>query len=154
MSQPEKQLEQPPERQSDLDTGNAALPERLTPIRPVVAIAICASGWLLPGVSHVLLGRWIRGLIFLISVMTMFVLGIAMDGKLYDLAFEQPLHVFALIADLGVGLPYLFARQFGWGVGDLAKTTYDYGTTYLWVSGLLNYLIMLDAFDISRGRKR
>jgi hypothetical protein len=39
------------------------------------------------------------------------------------------------------------------GVGTMTATTYDYGTTYLRVAGLLNYLIILDAFDIAQGRK-
>jgi len=31
--------------------------------------------------------------------------------------------------------------------------TYEYGNTFLLVAGLLNYLVMLDAFDIAAGRK-
>jgi hypothetical protein len=86
-------------------------------------------------------------------VLIMFVLGMGMSGKLYDTAFEQPLHIFALLADIGVGIPYLIAQRVGLGAGVMTETTYDYGTTYLWVSGLLNYLIVLDAFDIAQGRK-
>jgi hypothetical protein len=35
----------------------------------------------------------------------------------------------------------------------MTAPSYDYGTTYLWVCGLLNYLIILDVFDIAQGRK-
>jgi uncharacterized membrane protein YphA (DoxX/SURF4 family) len=100
------------------------------------AMAICVGGWLVPGASHLILGRWGRGVAFTASVLAMFVLGLAMQGRLYAVPPEQPLHLFAFVADAGVGLP-----------------NYDYGTTFLWVAGLLNYLIVLDAFDISRGRK-
>ena len=117
-------------------------------------LAICSGGWLVPGLSHVVLGRWIRGLIFAACVLLMFVLGIAMRGKLFDLEFEQPLHIFAFLANVGVGLPYLIAEKLELGIGTMTSTSYDYGTTYLWVSGLLNYLIVLDAFDIAQGRKR
>jgi hypothetical protein len=34
-----------------------------------------------------------------------------------------------------------------------ARATYEYGNTFLLIAGLLNYLCMLDAFDISAGRK-
>jgi hypothetical protein len=34
-----------------------------------------------------------------------------------------------------------------------ARATYEYGNTFLLIAGLLNYLVMLDAFDISVGRK-
>jgi len=50
-------------------------------------------------------------------------------------------------------LPYLVAEKLGLGTGTMNAVTYDYGTTFLWVAGLLNYLIILDAFDIAQGRK-
>jgi len=80
-------------------------------------------------------------------------LGLAMQGKLYDLAIEQPLHIFALFANIGVGLPYFLAQRMELGIGAMTARTFDYGTTYLWVCGLLNYLVVLDAFDIAQGRK-
>ncbi len=83
----------------------------------------------------------------------MFALGLGMHGRLFDLVMEEPLQIFAFIANAGVGLPYIAAEQMGLGLGTMSATTYDYGTTYLWVAGLLNYLIVLDAFDIARGRK-
>ena len=89
----------------------------------------------------------------MLAVMLMFVLGVAMHGKLYDPNPEQPLHIFAFIANMGVGIPYIVAQRLGYGVGVIASPSYDYGSTYLWVSGLLNYLIVLDAFDVARGRK-
>jgi hypothetical protein len=116
-------------------------------------LAICAGGLLVPGLAHVLIGRWIRGLIFATCVLAMFGLGIAMRGKLYDLQVNEPLQLFAFIANIGAGIPYWLATHFGLGVGTLTWPSYDYGTTYLWVCGLLNYLIVLDAFDIAQGRK-
>jgi hypothetical protein len=83
----------------------------------------------------------------------MFGLGLAMQGRLYDIRPEQPLHIFAFVANVGVGIPYLVAQRLGLGMGILTNPSYDYGSTYLWVSGLLNYLIVLDAFDIAQGRK-
>ena len=118
-----------------------------------ITLAICTGGWLVPGAGHVALGRWVRGLMFFVSVMVMFGLGIAMDGKLYDLNFEQPLHLFAFFANVGAGAPYMIAQWLGWGMGMLTSVTYDYGTTYLWVAGLSNFLIVLDVFDIAQGRK-
>ena len=56
------------------------------PINMAATLAICSGGWLVPGLGHILLGRWVRGLIFAFCVLVMFVIGIAMHGKLYDLA--------------------------------------------------------------------
>jgi hypothetical protein len=119
----------------------------------VTTLGVCFGGLLLPGFSHILLGRWVRGLIFTACVLGMFALGLSMQGKLYNLAIEQPLHIFALIANIGVGIPYFLAEMWEMGIGTMTSTTYDYGTTFLWVAGLLNYLIVLDAFDIAQGRK-
>jgi hypothetical protein len=131
--------------------GSAAIP--LKRINMAATLAICSGGWLIPGLGHLLLGKWVRGLILSACVLLMFLLGMAMSGRLYDTAFEQPLHIFALLANVGVGIPCFIAQRLGLGAGVLTETTYDYGTTYLWVSGLLNYLIVLDAFDIAQGRK-
>jgi Family of unknown function (DUF6677) len=123
------------------------------PMNTATTVVICAGGWLVPGLAHILIGRWIRGLIFAVCVLVMFSLGLAMHGKLYDLQFDEPLHVLAFVANIGTGIPYWIAMHLDLGGGTMNWPSYDYGTTYLWVCGLLNYLIILDAFDIAQGRK-
>ncbi len=130
-----------------------APPKPGKPLNMAATLGICATGWFFPGASHLFLGRWGRAIAFTVSVLAMFALGLAMQGRLYDIAPEQPLHIFAFVANVGVGIPYVIAQQLGLGVGFLPNPSYDYGSTYLWVSGLLNYLIVLDAFDIAQGRK-
>src|ERR1051326_6007113 len=90
-------------------------------------LAICGGGWLVPGLAHVLIGRWIRGIMFAVCVLLMFVLGLAMHGKLYDLEFDEPLHVFAFIANIGTGIPYWIAEKFNLGIGTMTWPSYDYG---------------------------
>ena len=139
---------------SDQDLEFNASPEVVRrPINLAATLAICSGGWLIPGLSHILLGKWVRGLIFATCVFLMFGLGLSMHGRLFDLIIEEPLEIFAFIANVGVGLPYLVAEKLGLGTGTMNAVTYDYGTTFLWVAGLLNYLIILDAFDIAQGRK-
>jgi hypothetical protein len=123
------------------------------PKNMALTLAICSGAWLVPGLGHILIGRWIRGFIFAACVLAMFGLGIAMHGKLYDLQFDQPLQFFAFVANIGAGIPYWIAARLGLGIGTMTWPSYDYGTTYLWVCGLLNYLIVLDVFDIAQGRK-
>ena len=128
-------------------------PVELKRMNMAATLAVCSGGWLVPGLAHVLIGRWIRGLIFAACILLMFVFGLAMHGKLYDLEFDEPLHVFAFVADIGIGIPYWVAERLNLGIGTMTWPSFDYGTTYLWVCGLLNYLIVLDAFDIAQGRK-
>jgi hypothetical protein len=122
-------------------------------LSPGATLAVCAAGWLVPGLGHLCLKRWGRGLVFAAGILTMFGLGLAMQGRLYGMVPEQPLHLFAFAANAGTGLAYVLARNLDWGIGVLSSPNYDYGSTYLWVAGLLNYRVMLDTFDIARGRK-
>src|SRR2546425_13085399 len=87
------------------------------PINLAATLALCSGGWLVPGLSHILLGKWIRGMIFALCVFVMFALGLAMHGRLFDLMIEEPLQIFAFIANIGVGLPYLVAEKTNFGVG-------------------------------------
>jgi hypothetical protein len=136
-----------------VESATQPAPVQSNPLNMAATLALCSGGWLVPGLAHILIGRWIRGIIFAACVLSMFALGIGMHGKLYDLEFDEPLHVFAFIANIGAGIPYWLAEHFNLGVGTMNWPSYDYGTTYLWVCGLLNYLIVLDAFDIAQGRK-
>jgi uncharacterized protein DUF6677 len=126
---------------------------RHAPLNTAATMAACIAGLLIPGLGHILLRRWIRGLIFAACIIGMFVLGLGMEGKLYDLTVSEPLQYFALFADVGIGLPYYLAERAGLGEGEPTLQTFDYGTTFLWVCGLLNYLVVLDAYDIAQGRK-
>ena len=45
-------------------------------------------GWLIPGAGHFLLGKWGRGALLAVSILTMFVLGILMQGKVYSSAHD------------------------------------------------------------------
>jgi hypothetical protein len=57
-------------------------------------------------------------------------------------------------ANFGAGLLYIFCWVTNTGFAEQAqRVTYEYGNTFLLVAGLLNYLAMLDAFDIAAGRK-
>jgi len=42
----------------------------------------------------------------------------------------------------------------GLGTGDPTAYTYDYANVFIYVAGLLNMLVIVDAFDIAMGRKR
>jgi len=117
------------------------------------AIPACVSGWLVPGLGHLMLGRRGRGLIFFAVVMVMFVLGLYWDGELFALRGVDFLTLLAGSAELGVGLPYFVADVLGRGAGSVTSVTYEYGYTFLIVAGLLNLLIVLDVFDIAVGRK-
>lgn len=114
---------------------------------------ICAAAWAVPGAGHLWLGRRQKGLVFLIALTAMFVFGLWLEGRLFPFELSQPLVALAAFADLGIGLPYVAAKVLDAGRGDVVAVTYEYGNTFLIASGLLNMLVVLDAFDVAQGRK-
>jgi hypothetical protein len=114
---------------------------------------VCALAWLVPGAGHLLLGRRQKGLIFLVMLPVMFLVGLWLDGRLFPLELSDPLVFLGAIANRGIGLPYILARMADAGAGTVTAVSYEYGNTFLMTAGLLNFLVILDAFDVAMGRK-
>jgi hypothetical protein len=114
---------------------------------------ICLAAWAVPGAGHLLLGRLQKGLTFLVALASMFVFGLWLEGRLFPVEFSQPLVALAALADMGIGAPFFIARQVGAGSGRVVAWTYEYGNAFLIVAGLMNMLVVLDAFDVAQGRK-
>jgi hypothetical protein len=121
-----------------------------------------ALAWLMPGTGHIFQGRWGRGLLLGGAVWAMFITGLLFGGHLFgftstDAGTNPLLQAAPAIANLGTGGLYLFCSLLGLNFAELPeqmrRATFEYGNTFLWVAGLLNYLSMLDAFDIAAGRK-
>jgi hypothetical protein len=114
--------------------------------------------WFLPGFGHLLQKRFVRGFIIAVVIWTMFIIGIISGGAFYpgySFAEGSLLYLLNIFAKFGNGFGYL-ASLF------LSQTpppnvaswaTFEYGGRFLEVAGLLNYLAVIDAVDISNGRK-
>ena len=119
------------------------------------------AAWFVPGAGHLMLRKWVRAALMGGAVWVCFFLGLAMGGHMYDLngqgTSSQLLQVPPMIANLGSGVLFVVCWLLGIGFGDdpvqAARVTYEYGNTFLLIAGLLNYLVMLDAFDIAAGRR-
>jgi len=105
------------------------------------------------GAGHFWLGRRTKGIIFLATLPLMFAIGLALHGRLFPFDFTDPLVGLEALADLGIGASYFVASVFGYGVGDVRAVTYEYGNAFLVVAGLLNLLVVIDAYDVALGRK-
>ncbi len=117
------------------------------------ALAACIAAALIPGLGHAILRKWDRALVFLGSICTMFALGLYLDGRLFNPDFSDFFSILKFVADAGTGIPYWLAWLRGLGAGDPAVYTYDFGNVFVYSAGLLNMLIIVDAFDIAMGRK-
>ena len=116
-------------------------------------VLLCVAAWAIPGAGHLWLGRRNKGIVLLIALPLMFAIGLALRGRLLPFDLSDPLVALAALADLGIGLTYFLARALGYGAGDVRAVTYEYGNAFLIVAGLLNLLVVLDAYDVALGRK-
>jgi hypothetical protein len=110
------------------------------------------AGWLIPGAGHFLLRKWGRGALLFVSIVAMFALGLAMDGKLYSSA-QDILDLLGFVGDLGNGLMFFVSRIMGYGGDPVMFTTADYGSKFIVVAGLLNVIAAVDAHNLRTGRK-
>jgi hypothetical protein len=122
------------------------------PLTPL-AVAAPLLGWLIPGAGHFLLKRYYRGALLMVSVFTMFFLGLWMDGKLYLPNTGDILDMLGFVGDIGGGGLYILGRIMDWGHGAVYMATADYGTKYVIVAGLLNVIAAVDAHQIAIGKK-
>ena len=109
-------------------------------------------GWLVPGAGHFLLRKWGRGILLALSILGMFSVGIAMQGKLYAGGHEI-LDLLCLAGDLGNGVLYFIGRALSLGADQAQVTTADWGTRFIVVAGLLNVIAAVDAHNLRTGRK-
>ncbi|HWQ32961.1 MAG TPA: DUF6677 family protein [Blastocatellia bacterium] len=137
--------------------GSVERSATLEPPSPGRTALATMAALVLPGLGHLVLGKAVRGAVIFAGIAVMFILGIWMKGHLYKPEPGEWLTYLFTFCNLGIGVPYfvLYALNFGF---ELTKEqpaifTYEYGNTFLLVSGLLNYLAMLDAYDIAVGRK-
>lgn len=111
------------------------------------------AAWLVPGAGHLWFGRLLKGAVFFVALPVMYGIGLALHGRIFPFELGQPLVALAALADFGIGVPSFVARALGYGSGNVVAVTYEYGNAFLIVAGLLNMLVVVDAWDIALGRK-
>jgi hypothetical protein len=121
------------------------------------------AAWLIPGAGHLVLGRLGRALLFFVTIVGSFALGLALHGRLFwptpnetqSFLYYDLITVLWFFAQVGAGLCYVVSYALGLGANPMPEAaTFEYGNTFMFLAGLLNYLVMHDAFDIGAGRKR
>src|SRR6202045_333084 len=139
--------------------ANSTQPKSKPAIEPaqnasMIAIVAPALGWVIPGAGHIIQRRWIRGGLLLVSIGTLFVLGLMMQGHIYKANGGDILDILGFIGDLGAGGMYIVTLAMNGGQGAIAFATADYGTKFMIVAGLLNFIAIADAHHIAIGKKQ
>jgi len=123
--------------------------------QPITTMSVVAPAlaWLIPGAGHLIQKRWGRGLLLMASIVAMFLIGLAMQGRVYKPNGGDILDMLGFVGNIGAGGLYIVTRAMDWGQGAIAHATADYGTKYLIVAGLLNFIAVADAYHIAIGKK-
>ena len=137
----------------DMTTKSTATERARVAGEPGALVLLCLAAWAIPGAGHLWMGRRQKGLVFLLALPAMFLIGLLLHGRIFSLELSEPLVGLAAIADVMAGAPWLIAKMMDAGSGTVTAVTYEYGNCFLIVAGLLNFLVILDAFDIGMGRK-
>ncbi len=124
--------------------------------QPASTMSVIAPtvGWLIPGAGHLIQKRWIRGALLLVSIVTLFVLGLMMQGHIYKANGGDILEMLGFVGNLGGGALYLAALAMGWGTAVVSNAVADYGKMFIIVAGLLNFIAVADAYHIAIGKKQ
>jgi hypothetical protein len=141
---------------ANLPTEKTKAPLATPDAAPLTTIAIVAPAlcWLIPGAGHLIQKRWGRGLLLMLSIVTLFLLGLAMQGHVYKPNGGDILDMLGFVGNVGAGILYILSRINDWGPGAIAHATADYGTKFLIVAGLLNFIAAADAYHIAIGKKQ
>ena len=122
-------------------------------------VIIGLISWFIPGSGHLIQKRSTRGIIIAAVIWTLFIVAVLSGGAHYpgfDFKDGTLLYLLNSFARLGNGLgaiiSWIIASRPAPNIAALA--TFEYGGRFLEGAGLLNFLAMLDAVDISLGRKK
>jgi Family of unknown function (DUF6677) len=141
------------DRKEDMTTKSTTAERPRSAAEPGTLVLLCLAAWLVPGAGHLWMGRRQKGIIFMLALPTMFLFGLLLKGRIFPFELSEPLVALAAVADLLAGAPWMIARMLDAGAGTVTAASYEYGNCFLIVSGLLNFLVILDAYDIALGRK-
>jgi hypothetical protein len=121
--------------------------------REFQASLIAIAAWFVPGLGHLLLGRWGRALCFFIAVAGLSITGYSLRGNVFSPHSADPFGTLGFLADAGSGVFYILARFFEASGADVSRAAGDYGTRFIAAAGVVNLVSVFDAFEITIGRR-
>lgn len=138
---------------AETESGPAQASEPEGPVARANPVVCAVLAWLVPGAGHLYLRRWGRGGLFLALVLVAVGVGVALGGKLWHFVPGQPLSYLGTLGCAALGVPYLVLRFISGYEGELLSRGYEYGAAFILTGGLMNLLLILDAWDIAQGWK-
>jgi len=115
-------------------------------------IQAVVMAWVVPGLGHWTLGRKKNAVILFLCIAFSMILGCYLGGDLFPFSGEGKFRAIGAFSQMGSGVFYLISRLIT-ERGTPLNVTYDYGTIYFLIAGMLNWLATIDCFDIAVKRK-
>ncbi len=122
-------------------------------VQPIHPLLICFVAWLVPGAGQLWQGRWQKGVVFLVMLPVMFTVGLMLNGRLFPFDPGTAARLPRRARDARQWSSVSHREDARSGPGLVTAASYEYGNTFVIVSGLLNMLVVIDAYDIALGRK-
>ncbi|HEV2422594.1 MAG TPA: DUF6677 family protein [Candidatus Acidoferrales bacterium] len=121
---------------------------------PITIWLATVGGWFVPGLGHLLLRRWGRGVAMFVCVGGMAIAGYQLGGQIFSIHTSDVYSILGHLAEAGTGVFYFLWRVFEPGGANLARSSGDIGTRLLAIAGLLNFLCVGDAYEIAHRLKQ
>ncbi|MFH1612347.1 MAG: DUF6677 family protein [bacterium] len=113
--------------------------------------------FIFPGLGHIYVGNLKKGLLFMLILVSLFLIGLAMKGGIIvldeDLFFiSRLLQICHFFNGSMFFITLLFSKFFGLGIefGDITYSYYEIGQLFIIISALLNILIIFNAYDLAK----
>jgi hypothetical protein len=135
-----------------IDVSEAVKSEPSTGSVPF-GIFAAVAGWAIPGLGHLLLRRWGKAVVYFLCVGGLACAGLVMRGGVFGGDASDLFDRLGFFSDLGTGGFYFLAHVIQSSGPDVAHASGDYGTRMFATAGMLNFLTVLEAYEIGRGRR-
>jgi hypothetical protein len=119
-----------------------------------IGLGVAILAWAVPGLGHLVLGRWRRALAFLVSVGGLAIAGYLLRGNVFPEHSADAFGRLGFFADASTGVFYYLAKLFERAGPDVSRAAGDEGTRFIAAAGLVNLLGAFDAYEIAAGRRR
>lgn len=134
-------------------TGNQARPEDAARKDKVWrAPVILVAAWIVPGLGHALLRRWMRAAGFFIGVGGLAVAGYLMGGEVFGPHSHESFGTLGFLSDAAAGVFYFLAHFIETTGPDISRAIGNYGTRFVAAAGLVNLIAVIDTLELLLGR--
>lgn len=147
--------EEPANPANEIANHAAAAESAAPPAAPeAIPLLIAVAAWLVPGMGHLILERWMRAVGIFAAVAGLALSGYLLRGNIFPYRPGDAFGMLGFLADAGSGVLYMMGRVFEHAGPDVSRAAGDYGTRFIAAAGIVNVLAVFDAHEIASRRRR